>query len=144
MPGVVTIPAVGTLLPAQVSAILADPDVRIRLGRANPATGAADHLDERTYRPGAALARLVRARDGTCRFPGCATPAERCQLDHVVAFPKGSTTAANLQSLCRVHHGFKHHAGWSITMTPDGVCIWTAPNGRTHTTHPAAIHNEAA
>ena len=29
-------------------------------------------------------------------------------------------------------------------MTPDGIATWTAPNGRTHTTHPHAIHDDAA
>ena len=135
---------VGLLLPAQVNAILADPDTIIRLGTANPHTGAVEHLDEQTYRPGAKLARLVRARDGTCRYPGCATPAQRCDLDHVIAYPAGPTTAANLQTLCRVHHGFKHHGGWTVTMTPEGVCTWTAPNGRSHTTHPIALHDDAA
>lgn len=39
---------------------------------------------ESRYRPSTALARLVRARDGHCRFPGCTTPARSCDLDHVV------------------------------------------------------------
>ena len=106
----VTTPPVGTLLPHQLAAILADPDTLIRLATANRHTGAVEALEERTYRPGAALARLIRARDGTCRFPGCNTPAERCHLDHVTPYPAGSTTAANLQALCGVHHGFKHPA----------------------------------
>ncbi len=29
-------------------------------------------------------------------------------------------------------------------MTPDGICTWRAPNGRSHTTHPHAIHDDAA
>jgi len=144
VPGVVTTPPTGTLLPHQLAAILADPDLRIRLAVANRHTGAVEHLDERTYRPGAALARQVRARDGTCRFPGCSTTADRCDLDHVVRHPDGPTSAANLQALCRVHHGFKHLARWQVTMTADGICTWTAPNGRSHTTHPTAIHDDAA
>ena len=139
-----TVAPVGMLLPAQVGAILADPDTIIRLGMAHPNTGAVDHLDEQTYRPGAALARLVRARDGTCRYPGCATAAGRCDLDHLIAYPHGPTTAWNLQSLCRAHHGFKHHAGWAVTMTREGICTWTAPNGRSHTTYPVTIHDDAA
>ena len=84
------------------------------------------------------------AATGTCRYPGCATPAERCDLDHVIAYPHGPTSAANLQTLCRAHHGFKHPGGWTVSMTPDGVCTWTAPNGRSHTTHPHALHDDAA
>ena len=144
VPKPVSVAPVGLLLPAQVNAILADPDTIIRLGTAHPDTGAVHTLEERTYRPGAALARLVRARDGTCRYPGCATAAERCDLDHVIAYPHGPTTASNLQTLCRAHHGFKHHGGWTVTMTPEGICTWTAPNGRSHTTHPHNLHDDAA
>ena len=114
VPKPVSVAPVGLLLPAQVNALLADPDTIIRLGTAHPDTGAVHMLEERTYRPGAALARLVRARDGTCRYPGCATAAERCDLDHVIAYPHGPTTASNLQTLCRAHHGFKHHGGWTV------------------------------
>lgn len=36
------------------------------------------------YRPSAKIAAFVRLRDGTCRFPGCAAGAKRCELDHVI------------------------------------------------------------
>ena len=86
----------------------------------------------------------MRARDRHCRFPGCSVPATRCQLDHVTAFPRGHTVEANLQCLCPAHHGFKHHAGWTVTMTPHGTCAWTAPTGRTHTTTPGSARDLAA
>ena len=38
------------------------------------------------YRPGAALARWIRLRDLTCRAPGCAVPAEQCDIDHIDPF----------------------------------------------------------
>lgn len=93
------------------------------------------------YRPGRPMARRVRRRDGTCRFPGCATPADRCQLDHVVRWPDGPTEEGNRLTLCATHHGFKHHAGWRLTMTADGIVTWTAPTGRSHTTRPRAAHS---
>ncbi|MBP6997783.1 MAG: hypothetical protein KBB39_16740 [Phycicoccus sp.] len=99
---------------------------------------------ERTYRPGAALARRVRRRDQHCRFPGCAIPATQCDLDHVVRYPDGPTAEHNLHALCRYHHLFKHHAGWILTMTLDGTCTWTAPTGRTHVTHPPDLLDPAA
>ena len=43
------------------------------------------------YRPSAALAEFVRARDLTCRFPGCDQPAEVCDVDHTVPWPAGPT-----------------------------------------------------
>ncbi len=144
VPGPVTVPSVGALLPEHVAAILADPDVLVRVASAHHDTGAVAALGSRVYRPGSRLARAVRLRDGTCRFPGCGTVAARCHLDHVVPFGAGLTAADNLQSLCATHHGFKHHAGWTVVMTPDGVCTWTAPTGRTHVTHPYAVYDAAA
>ena len=132
------------LVPEQVVALLDDPDTRIRITTSQPGTADGDTKRRRTYRPGKALAERVRARDRHCRFPGCSVPASRCHLDHVVAFPLGQTVEANLQCLCPAHHGFKHHAGWTVTMTPDGTCAWTAPTGRTHTTSPGSIRDLAA
>ncbi|MEO7061926.1 MAG: HNH endonuclease signature motif containing protein [Lapillicoccus sp.] len=135
---------VGIILNSVVTAWLADPDTRIRLHEADPVTGTLLRHDPTIYRPGAALARAVRARDGHCRFPGCTTTAARCQLDHVTRFPDGPTTLHNLNALCRKHHMFKHHAGWTLTMTPDGTCTWASPLGRTYTTKPTTTHDLAA
>ena len=138
------VPLLGSLLPADVVDLLNDPDVTIRLARSDSVTGAIRWQDTHTYRPGARTARAVRSRDGTCRFPGCATAARRCQLDHVVRHPDGPTTVTNLQTLCATHHGFKHHAGWQVAMDERGICTWTAPDGRTHTTHPMDRHGHQA
>ncbi|PRY62634.1 hypothetical protein BCF74_10470 [Knoellia remsis] len=91
---------------------------------------------EPQYRPSAALQRLVRARDGTCRFPGCLVPARDCDLDHVIPWPDGPTTAAHLACGCRRHHRVKQRPGWSVRLEPDGVMHWTDPTGRTMTTYP--------
>ena len=138
------VPVLGSLLPSDVVALLSDPDVVLRLARSDSVTGAVRWQDPTIYRPGAATARAVRSRDGTCRFPGCATAAKRCQLDHVIRHPDGPTSVPNLQSLCATHHGFKHHAGWRVEMDPLGVCKWTAPDGRTHTTWPLDRHGFSA
>jgi hypothetical protein len=142
--GLVHAPGAAALLPDQVVALLHDPDTRIRVttSQAGAADGPAPR--RRTHRPGRALAARVRARDRHCRFPGCSVPATRCHLDHVTAFPHGDTVEANLQTLCPAHHGFKHHAGWTVTMTPDGTCAWTTPTGRTHTTTPGSARDRAA
>jgi hypothetical protein len=76
------------------------------------------------YRPGAALARLVRARRPQCAFPGCRRDAGGCDLDHITAYPAGPTSPENLQPLCRRHHRLKTHAGWS-----PGADAWTSPAG---------------
>lgn len=138
------VPLLGSLLPADVVALLNDPDVTIRIARSDSVTGAIRWQDPQTYRPGARTARAVRSRDGTCRFPGCASAARRCQLDHVVRHPDGPTTVTNLQTLCSTHHGFKHHAGWQVEMDELGICTWIAPDGRTHITHPMDRHGHQA
>ncbi|OBK20475.1 hypothetical protein A5634_12785, partial [Mycobacterium asiaticum] len=48
---------------------------------------------EPRYRPSAALADYVRARDLTCRWPGC-DPAHHCQLDHTIPYAQGGPTHA--------------------------------------------------
>ena len=142
--GLVDAPGAAALLPDQVVALLHDPDTRIRVTTSEPGAADAPARRRRTYRPGRVLAAQVRARDRHCRFPGCSVPATRCHLDHVTAFPHGDTVEANLQALCPAHHGFKHHAGWSVTMAPDGTCAWTAPTGRTHITTPGSVRDHAA
>jgi hypothetical protein len=99
-----------------------------------------DEQPEPGYRPSAKLARFVRARDLTCRFPGCTVPAECCDIDHVLPYPIGPTHPSNLACLCRKHHLLKTFwAGdWALTLRPDGTAIWTTPTGHSYTTHPGA------
>lgn len=89
-----------------------------------------------TYRPPPALDATVRARDLTCRFPGCRTPARRCDLDHGVAYPVGATAAGNLACLCRRHHRLKTHNRWKVRQLTGAVLEWTSPTGHTYRTRP--------
>ncbi len=79
-----------------------------------------------TYRPSAALARLVRARAPHCRMPGCDRPAEQCDLDHAIPWPRGRTTEANLGPLCRRHHIQKTHYGYDLIPERE---VWRTPAG---------------
>ena len=90
------------------------------------------------YRPSAKLARHIRNRDLTCRFPGCTMPAEFCDIDHVIPYPIGPTHPSNLTCLCRKHHHLKTFwtGDWDLKLLPDGAAEWTSPTGRTYTTHP--------
>jgi hypothetical protein len=56
------------------------------------------------YRPSAPLARFVRCRDLTCRWPGCDQPAVACDIDHTVPYPAGPTHPSNNKLYCRIHH----------------------------------------
>ena len=84
------------------------------------------------YRPRTALARLIRLRDQTCSAIGCRLPADKCDLDHLIAHPDGPTCACNLHPLCRRHHGMKTHTAWQVTMLDDGSRLWTSPTGHTY------------
>lgn len=84
------------------------------------------------YRPTAAQRRLVERRDRTCTFPACTAPAHRCDLDHRIAWPRGSTSPDNLHALSRKHHRAKQ-AGWTTGPGPNGTTIWNSPCGRTYT-----------
>lgn len=96
---------------------------------------------ESSYRPSTALAEFVRTRDLTCRFPGCATKAEYCDIDHTVPWPAGPTHPSNLKCLCRFHHLLKtFHDGWSDTQYPDGTVVWRTPSGQAHSTTPEGAH----
>jgi hypothetical protein len=99
-----------------------------------------DEQPERGYRPSAKLARFVRTRDLTCRFPGCTVPAEFCDIDHVVPHPIGPTHPSNLACLCRKHHLLKTFwvGDWALTLLPDGTAMWTSPTGHSYTTHPGS------
>jgi len=89
------------------------------------------------YRPTDAQQRFLRARDRRCRFPGCRTPAARCDLDHNDPYPAGATSCDNRCCLCRHHHRLSHQApGWTMHRLPDGGLEWTTPSGDRITTHP--------
>ncbi|MGZ0068502.1 DUF222 domain-containing protein [Microbacterium arborescens] len=95
----------------------------------HPVTGTVLECD--SYRPTAAMIRLLRARDRRCRFPGCRQPAIRCELDHTIAASEGGAThVCNLANLCKRHHDVKHHTRWHVRQLPGGRLVWTSPIGR--------------
>ncbi|HKE63403.1 MAG TPA: HNH endonuclease [Micromonosporaceae bacterium] len=86
--------------------------------------------DPRRRLPGPALSRWVRARDGTCRAPGCRKPASVCDIDHTVSHAAGGMTAAdNLAVLCRHHHRLKHDGDWRLSQPTPGIVVWQSPHG---------------
>jgi hypothetical protein len=93
-----------------------------------------------TYRPPAALAEHVTARDRTCRFPHCTRSAERSDLDHTIPWAAGGrTNAPNLTTLCPRHHHLRHETDWTYTRRANGDTEWRTHTGATYTT-PAATY----
>jgi hypothetical protein len=109
---------------------------RIR-NQANKTSQPPAETDPTRRTPGPALARWIRARDGTCRAPGCRTPASVCDIDHTVDHAAGGPTSHdNLALLCRHHHRLKHETGWRLTQPQPGTLVWTSPHGDPFTRTP--------
>jgi hypothetical protein len=127
----------GGIVPAPLLAELARMGAVVR-----PITDPAALGVEPSYRPSAKLARFVRARDLTCRQPGCDRPAEYCDLDHGIPYGRGPTHPGNLRCLCRKHHLLKTFwtgaTGWHDQQLPDGTIIWTAPTGHHYRSPPGS------
>jgi hypothetical protein len=121
-------------IPASVARMLAG-DATWRRLLTDPVSGVLLDYGRTTYRPPAALADFVRARDHRCIFPGCSRPADSCDIDHRKRYPEGPTCPDNLDCLCRHHHRLKHEGGWKINFI-NGVHVWTTPTGAEHTRKP--------
>jgi hypothetical protein len=124
-------------IPADLARELAG-DATWRRLLTDPISGQLLDFGRTTYRPPAALADFVRARDHRCLFPGCSRPADACDIDHRTPHPHGPTSAENLGCLCRHHHKLKHEAGWTLEYR-NGAHIWTTPTGHQYTREPEPI-----
>jgi hypothetical protein len=78
-------------------------------------------------KPSARLAQAIKIRAGTCRFPTCTVPAERCDLDHHEPVPRGPTSGTNMDPFCRRHHRGKTFA-WHACARDDYGVDWTMPD----------------
>nr|WP_279672069.1 HNH endonuclease signature motif containing protein [Flexivirga meconopsidis] len=134
--GDVLVPGIGTIPAAAIRELTGLLGTSTSRALVDTATGVTAETGCGTYTPNARLVRFIRTRDQHCRFPGCTRPATLTDIDHVTRYPNGPTAAHNLQCLCRHHHRAKHEAGWTVTMTADGVCTWTSPGGYTYLTRP--------
>ena len=75
----------------------------------------------------ARLAQAITIRAGTCRFPTCTVPADRCDLDHHQPVPRGATSGTNQDPFCRRHHRGKTFA-WLACIRDDHGVDWTMPD----------------
>jgi hypothetical protein len=96
-------------------------------------------LSAQAYKVPADIREQIQLRDRTCVFPGCARPARRCDVDHIIAYDHdadaegrpqpGPTSTDNLACLCRFHHRLKTHSAWRYEMVEPGIFEWTSPHG---------------
>ncbi len=124
-------------IPAPVARDLAA-DATWRRILTDPPSGAVLDVGRTRYRPPAALAEHVRARDRWCVRPGCSARADACDLDHTAEWDRdeGPTAHDNLGPLCRRDHQVKTHGGARLRQVAPGVFEWTTPLGRTYRVEP--------
>ena len=111
------------------SALAEDPDQARRQVRERLTPEVVTDVEEPQHDPSARLARLVDVRDVHCCGPGCSST--RTHRDHLVPYPEGPTSAANLGRLSPRCHRAKH-GGWLLVRHPDGSTTWTSPVGRSY------------
>ena len=89
------------------------------------------HHGHTRRRPTATEEAFTRARDRTCRAPGCRRKASRCDIDHRQPHPDGGPShRGNQCCLCRHHHRLKHAKGFTIQPLGPGAFMWYAQDGR--------------
>ena len=110
----------------------------------DPITGELLDVGREKYVPPQGLIDFIKARDKTCRFPGCQRAADFSDIDHAIPWEEGGTTSlANLGLLCRRHHRLKTHGGWKISSNPDGSCTWISPYGKEYFVPARPVHEVA-
>jgi Domain of unknown function (DUF222) len=112
-------------------------DSMLRRMVTDPLTGNTLDLGLRSYRPSAALQRLIEATHPTCTMPGCSRPSIHCEIDHRHEHHDGGRTdKCNLKPLCKMHHQMKTKGRWRVDQNPDGSETWTSYLGHTYTENP--------
>lgn len=75
------------------------------------------------------LRRLLRRRDGGCRYPGC-SDHQWVDVHFIVHWADGGgTELTNLVLLCRRHHRYVHEFGYQIRLLADGAVEVADPAG---------------
>ena len=71
---------------------------------------------------------LALREHGTCAYPGCTTPWNRCDADHDPPWDqRGRTDLDHMKLMCtHGHHTHHHETGNNITRQPNGT--WTVDN----------------
>ncbi len=133
----------GQPIPADAARELVDAVRTWRRVVTDPVDGHLLDYGTRQYLPDR-LRRFVFARDGECLAPDCAVRSpRRLQLDHVVPFPDGPSSAANTDTKCTVCHQLKTAGHLGVAdASADGSRTWTTAWGqRVHIPARAFLHD---
>jgi hypothetical protein len=99
-----------------------------------------------TYRPTETMREQAILTNPTCVYPHCSRPSRSADLDHLEEWDGTNTTSANLAPLCRGHHRYKTHSGWTVIRTGPTTFTWTNSYGysydwdTSHTQHTRHTH----
>ena len=88
-----------------------------------------DNLTTDSYRPTPTMREQATLTNASCVFARCSRPARTADLDHVQNFDGTNTDSRNLAPLCRGHHRYKTHGGWTVVRTGPTTFTWTSPYG---------------
>ena len=91
-----------------------------------------DNLHTDAYRPTDLMREQVVLTNATCVYPHCSRPSRTADLDHVEEWDGDNTTSTNLAPLCRGHHRYKTHSGWTVVRTGPTTFTWTNSHGYTY------------
>ena len=91
-----------------------------------------------------AMRRALNARDGGCRFPGCAS-RRFVDAHHIEHWANGGATDLdNLVQLCSHHHRLLHEGGYAIVRHAGGRITFTRRDGLRIATCPPRAHGQPA
>ncbi len=85
------------------------------------------------------MRKAIRARDRTCRWPGCDVPSDWTDAHHLTYWWRNGITAVEeILSLCRYHHMRVHEGRWTLRMdrATGEVRVWR-PGGRPYELGPS-------
>jgi hypothetical protein len=106
---------------------------RIRTGVVHQAD-----LSTSSYAATRRLKRHLELRDKTCIWPGCPRLAKHSDKDHLIPWPRGSTSEKNLADECEHHHQAKHDC-FTVVRLSDGTFRWTTPCGKEYDRAPRPV-----
>jgi hypothetical protein len=87
-------------------------------------------VGRRQREPNAQQRRALRARDRSCRFPGCGA-TRHLHAHHVIHWADGGPTDLdNLILVCSFHHRLIHQPGWRLEHLGHGRYRFHRPDGR--------------
>ena len=95
------------------------------------------HHGHTRRRPNATEDAFVRARDRSCRAPGCRRRAATCEIDHRKEWAKGGPShRGNLDARCEHHHRFRGQPDHTITRMARGTSDGPHPTAAATTSAP--------